>query len=390
MLAIYTSANYQYLDRVLTLVRSVKRHYPDVHFCLLLSERSESQELSAVIADAGVDEVLPIRRLSEAFADHWIFGHNVIELCTAVKGAGASYLFSRGYEKVIYLDPDTVVFRRLDEVETALDTFSCVLTPHICAPTIRKELKVIEQACFRHGVFNLGFGAWRNDEVGRGIVDWWHANLVANCYEEPWNALYTDQKFFDLVPAIFDQVMILRNPAYNVATWNLESRSIEEGPDVLDIRVDGTPLAFFHFAGSGGRGQGNFHKWFAHSYPQIERLWDWYGSACAEWGIVKPEWSYGTYDDGRTIEYEDRVQYRRLHENVKRKIGNPFASAWRSRRAMTRRGKGAGIARSNEVAALRAEIELLRNSVPVRLSAQLRKFLPDSVVRAIRRTMNAE
>ena len=43
----------------------------------------------------------------------WIFGHDVVEACTAVKGRALQSLLERG--DVVYLDPDMAVFGSLDE-----------------------------------------------------------------------------------------------------------------------------------------------------------------------------------------------------------------------------------------------------------------------------------
>jgi hypothetical protein len=50
-----------------------------------------------------------------------------------------------------------------------------------------------------------------------------------------------------MVPALFDDVAILRNPGYNVAYWNMPSRplSLVEGKWF----AGGEPLVFFHFSG---------------------------------------------------------------------------------------------------------------------------------------------
>ena len=40
-------------------------------------------------------------------------------------------------------------------------------------------------------------------------------------YEEAAFGVYTDQRWCDLVPALFDGVKVLRDPGLNVASWNL-------------------------------------------------------------------------------------------------------------------------------------------------------------------------
>ncbi len=59
---------------------------------------------------------------------------------------------------------------------------------------------------------------------GRRFIDWWADRLRQFCYDEVPNGLFTDQRWVDLAPAFFDDIAIVRDPQYNVATWNLTHR----------------------------------------------------------------------------------------------------------------------------------------------------------------------
>jgi hypothetical protein len=59
--------------------------------------------------------------------------------------------------------------------------------------------------------------------------------------------MHLDQRWIDLVPALFDDFAVLRDAASNVAYWNLPERNVEvDGERVL---IDGRPCRFFHFSG---------------------------------------------------------------------------------------------------------------------------------------------
>ena len=72
--------------------------------------------------------------------------------------------------------------------------------------------------------YNLGFLAVRMTGQGREFIDWWAERLRLFCYDEVPNGLFTDQRWVDLAPAFFDDIAIIRDPEYNVATWNLTHR----------------------------------------------------------------------------------------------------------------------------------------------------------------------
>ena len=58
---------------------------------------------------------------------------------------------------------------------------------------------------------------------------------------------FVDQRWFDLAPGFLTDFAIVRDPEYNVAYWNLHGRRLER--DDGGYKVDGRPLAFFHFSG---------------------------------------------------------------------------------------------------------------------------------------------
>lgn len=67
------------------------------------------------------------------------------------------------------------------------------------------------------------------------------------CFDDQENGLFVDQKWGDLILGLFDFVKIIRDPGYNVATWNLTTRKITGNED-SDWFVNDKPLKFFHFS----------------------------------------------------------------------------------------------------------------------------------------------
>ena len=59
--------------------------------------------------------------------------------------------------------------------------------------------------------------------------------------------LFVDQRWVDLAPGLFDNILILRDPGLNVAYWNIHARSIRRHGKTFLVR--GQSLYFFHFSG---------------------------------------------------------------------------------------------------------------------------------------------
>src|SRR5262249_10969050 len=260
------------------------------------------------------DSIINIRDLPIDDLRSWIFRHRLVELCTAVKGTAFQYIAEKfGAERIYYFDPDILVCDRLDGLERALDRHTILLTPHQYVPD--SDLQAIadnEICCLRNGVYNLGFLAVRMAGQGRQFIDWWAERLRLFCYDDVPNGLFTDQRWVDLAPAFFDDIAILREPQYNVSTWNLTSR-VATGRAPNDIRINGVPLAFYHFSGfDGGAQKVMLERYGVHS-PVLFDLREWYVARCEELGqttLGKIECIYNRFSNGERITDSHRLLYR--------------------------------------------------------------------------------
>ena len=174
--------------------------------------------------------------------------YDVTELATAVKPPFLRYLLREGPTDVVYLDPDIRLYGSLDEVSELAQRHSIVLTPHTVEPVPRDERKIDEFQILAAGMYNLGFIA-----VGPGsetFIDWWWQKTRREARSDPLRMMFTDQRWVDFVPSFFAH-FILKDPAYNVAYWNLHARELTWTGDTY--LINGQPLKFFHFSGFDSR-----------------------------------------------------------------------------------------------------------------------------------------
>ena len=224
--SIYTSCALNYLPKARALAESLWRHQPDARLTLCLNDEVPGwMDLSAEHfdriwqpADLGYDKA-------------WIFQHTVMELSTAVKGRALCRLMAEDQaELFVYLDPDVYLFAPIDRVIESLRGASIGLVPHILAPeTTEAGVRMTEMSVARHGVYNLGHLFVRPDDQGQAFARWWAARLDEHCFDDPANGLFTDQRWVDLAPALFERVRILRDPGLDVASWNIATRTIVAG-----------------------------------------------------------------------------------------------------------------------------------------------------------------
>lgn len=324
---VFTSITANYLPKARVLAHSIKWLAPAMPFHLLLSD---DVPVGFDLAAEPFDSLIGLADLGLVDDRQWLFGHSVVELCTAVKGAGFQHIFARhGAAKVFYFDPDIVVFGRLDELAEHLDRHSAVLTPHQCVPdTEHRAIIDNEIVSLVHGVFNLGFLGVRASPEGRRLVDWWAERLRAFCHDDKARGLFTDQRWMDLAPCFFPDIGILRDPGFNVATWNLTQRtatgSLAEG-----VRINGEALGFYHFSGFDSGAQEAMLNKYGGASPILAELRNWYLAQCdrhgqAELGTCPARWS--CFDDGTPIETRQRVLYR-TRADLRSAFPDPFATA---------------------------------------------------------------
>jgi hypothetical protein len=178
-------------------------------------------------------------------------GYDVAELATAVKPAVMRYLLDRHYDRVLYFDPDIVVFAPLAAVIDPLAGHDIVLTPHITEPVPLDGKRPTEVDLLRGGSYNLGFIGVANTPGAHAMLAWWAERLERYCLDDVSFGLFYDQKWIDLVPALFPRTAIVQHRGCNVAYWNLHSRALgEDDPPRL---VSGEPVIFFHFSGFDAR-----------------------------------------------------------------------------------------------------------------------------------------
>ena len=291
----FTSITANYFAKARTLGQTLKRCNPDAPFVVVLSDplpdfvRPEQEPM---------DHILYSRELSRiGNVQAFFFKHTITELCTAVKPMAALEIMERfGADSVVYLDPDIAVFDSLKELEAMFETSSILLTPHQTKPETHDYFIRNNEILFlKRGSYNCGFFGAKNDAEGLRFLNWWNDRLTTYCFDllpelshDGLLGMFTDQKWTDLVPSFFDNVKIIKEPGYNVCTWNLSQRVLKiqgDGPIGEKITVDGKPLYFFHFSGydSGGhRNELNNILSYSDDNRDVPRLSDWYGKRLEE------------------------------------------------------------------------------------------------------------
>lgn len=320
----FTSAAVNYLPKVRKLCNSIRRFHPEFEIVLALAdERCDEVDF----AGEPIDRILALDDLPIPERRIWSFFHTIVELATAIKPfALVELLREPDVERVIYFDPDIVLFSRLDDLLADLDAANVVLTPHLTVP--ERSLDAVrdnEISALKHGVYNLGFLGVRDSPEGSRFARWWAERIYHFCVADIPNGLFTDQRWIDLAPAFFEGVGILKNPRFNVATWNLTTRDLGGSLD-KGFTVDGLPLGFYHFTGFDSGAHRLMANKNAAGNASVAELVDWYERE-ARFDDADPAakvpWKFGSYSDGTPIPIGHRRLYR-LRRDLQAAFPDPF------------------------------------------------------------------
>ena len=303
-----------YLPHARVLAESFTRHHPAVPFVVLVVD-DEAHLLDASAEPFGVlrlgDIALPRQEIAILAAIY-----DVTELSTAVKPWLLKYLQSVGHDVVVYLDPDIKVFAPLTEALDAAGGDGIVLTPHTMVPFPEDGYRLETADLLGAGAYNLGFVAV-GPHAGP-FLDWWWSRTRRDAMSDPTRQMFTDQRSIDLVPSLFEHV-VLKDPSYNVAYWNLHGRDLTADGD--RYLVDGRPLTFFHFSGFDHRApwllsrhQGDRPRILLSERPVLAALCREYAADLVDRGIEagRLPYGWGRYGDG----HELTTRFRRLYREA--------------------------------------------------------------------------
>lgn len=321
----FTIVAKNYISYARTLCNSIYEHHPDAKIYIGLSDKLDGK------LDASQEsfEIIEADKLDLPNFASFAFRYDVMEFSTAIKPYFFRWIFENtDAEHVVYLDPDILVVSPLEKVLNLLGQgASTVLTPHLLSRIDDNKLPN-ENNILQVGAYNLGFIALSRHPEALKLVSWWCDRLEKGAVVDLANGLFTDQKWADLMPCLFGDVAILRDPGYNVAYWNLTDRQVENTDGVWT--ANNSPLAFFHFSGIDPRSPDIFSKhqnrYMLNDIGNLNQLYHYYLNQLSTNKYFETRtlpYYYNYLSDGNKIHNSMRVYFRKMLDG-KTEIKNPF------------------------------------------------------------------
>jgi hypothetical protein len=126
----YTSFTFSYLNRARVLFQTLRQHCPHWELAALITDEPPAG-FAFDPASEPFDRLVWAQDLGIPDFRSWLFKHDVVEVCTAVKGPFLHQACSWGYDAVVYMDPDTAALTTLQPLEDWLGQHEILLTPHL-------------------------------------------------------------------------------------------------------------------------------------------------------------------------------------------------------------------------------------------------------------------
>jgi hypothetical protein len=304
--------------------------HPDNKFYVLIVDEFESYLNPA----EECFEIVSLNDLEIPDLPSFCFKYDIKELCTAAKPYLLDYLIrNKSVEEMLYVDPDVLITAPLKQLYEELEIYDIVLTPHLDTDYPDDGLLPDDGYILRAGVFNLGFIGINSSENAASFLSWWKRKLYNGCVVDVPNGYFVDQKFIDLAPIFFGNLLVEKDTGYNVAYWNLHSREI--GKDNGTWLCNGRPLYFFHFSGFSpesseisGYIPSDISRHRFSNRPDLGPLFDEYKDLLVRNGHrTARTWPYtfAYFTTGEAIPPGLRIQYRNCPSEWL-SYGNPFDS----------------------------------------------------------------
>ncbi len=311
---IFTICSKNFLAQALTLKESANIHEPDTDFYIFLADH---------ITDDVKD--LELEKLDEAWIPNWremAFKYDVVEFNTSIKPFCFKKLFDKNYKNVLYLDPDIYVVDRLNYIWDVLEKKTIILTPHINSLELANKGIISEKVLLFSGIYNLGFVAIKNNEIGNIIVEWWKSKLRNLCYSSVHEDLFVDQKWMIFVPSYYpEEVYVTHHSGINIGYWNLHEREllVRNNKYIIKDISSGQefPLLLYHFSGFKPNKEdmisSHLPQFNIDMFPTFKPIIKEYKELELKNGYnfyTKLNYSFNEYDNGQSINSLHRRLYR--------------------------------------------------------------------------------
>ena len=129
--------------------------------------------------------------------------------------------FIQKSERIIYFDCQTIIHQSISFLSEILDNQSIILVPQLLYAGIHPDEKQI----LNTGIYHSGVLALKKSNEVSAFLTWWGSNTRSKGFRDLCRGLNADQLWLEHVPALYENVHILKHEGINIGFWNLPERN---------------------------------------------------------------------------------------------------------------------------------------------------------------------
>lgn len=239
-ISVFTVCNVAYLNKALVLAKTLAQE-SNIKLDIFVFDKERQLNVDLKICNIHWIEnqnIPGFKKLS--------FKYNVIELTTALKPLLALKLLENS-SKVVFFDPDVMIFKSIECILKKLDSHPVLVTPHYFSPKENNDL-IDDHSLMKFGQFNLGFFAANSSDQSKTFLNWWSDRCLSDGFINTQEGIFVDQKWVSIASIFFPYIYVDFHPGYNVAFWNIDDRVITKTIDNIYRVNKNHDLIFFHFS----------------------------------------------------------------------------------------------------------------------------------------------
>jgi hypothetical protein len=231
-----------YLSRALVMIDSLKKHCPPFKIFVLCLDQYTFDYLKNEEKETVVPISLETLEGKDKELNNCKPNRSRVEYFFTLSPCLPLYIFQNfpDLDHITYLDSDLFFFSSPEAIYEELGNKSVYIIPH--------RFPSEHQSMAAHGVYNVGFQIFRNDQTGIACLKRWREQCIEWCYDKLEDNRFADQKYLDEWPDLYkDKIVVSENTGANLAPWNVAGVKFEKTGN--KVKVDGKDLIFYHFHG---------------------------------------------------------------------------------------------------------------------------------------------
>lgn len=266
--AVSTIVTWDYIDRAIVTLESMRRNGPEQEFYIFVIDDSENfDKMKSLLIERNGIHLIGWEDIPEELKEAKVSYTSDI-LRWAMKPFVIEFLL-QSHQKVLMVDCDLYFVSRFDFL---YDFEGFELTPH-WRPMSPEDDDMQFQMMFQHGYFNAGFVGF--SQSGLPAAKWWQEVCMWKCEANSELGLYVDQKYLDYMPYHFpDLANIVEHQGCNIAFWNARTnrrKLLDNGEIVINNEY---PAVFIHFT-QPTLGEGILSEYSNPYQSEIEQVQNW-------------------------------------------------------------------------------------------------------------------